>query len=79
MSDRQKDKENEDQKERKTIFDRLFSKPSKDEAYVSDLKTQWSELETAGRFKFIIGALIGLLLFISALLLAYLALSALIG
>ncbi|MFW5714355.1 MAG: hypothetical protein ACOCYU_06775 [Brevefilum sp.] len=79
MAEKQKGTKKEDQDERKTIFAKLFSKPSKDEEYVSDLKAQWAELDAAGRVKFAIGVLIGVILFFGALALAYLALSALVG
>ena len=62
-----------------TFFGRLFSRPQQDETYVSDLKAQWAELDKPGRLKFIIGALVGLALFIGTLLLAYRVLSFLVG
>jgi hypothetical protein len=68
-----------DHEQQTSILGRFFSRPSRDEAFVTDLKTQWAALDSSGRVKFIIGALIGLVLFIGALLLAYFTMSALIG
>lgn len=51
--------------------------PDKD--YLPDLKTQWAQLTTIGRIKFIIGALIGAALFFAALYMVYLLLSAMAG
>ncbi len=80
MPEKKEGSKNKDQEERKTIFNRLFSKPSRnDEDYMSDLQLQWAELDTPGRMKFVLGAIIGLILFIGALILSYLALSALVG
>lgn len=72
-------KTKQDTHQRKSLFDRFLSNPSRDESYFSDLKTQWSKLDTPERTKFILGAVIGVILFLGALFLAYLALSALVG
>ena len=69
---------NKNSDQRKTILGRLFSKPHHDAEYMSDLKSQWAELNPSGRVKFVLGALIGLCLFLGTMFLAYLALSALI-
>ena len=79
MPEKQQKANKEDREERKSIFTRLFSRPSRDEDYMADLNAQWADLETAGRIKFVLGALLGLILFIGGLILAYLALSALVG
>ena len=79
MPDTQQKSNKEDGEERKSIFTQMFSRPSRDDDYMADLKAQWADLATAGRVKFVLGALLGLFLFIGALVLAYLALSALIG
>jgi hypothetical protein len=79
MPDNPKRPKNETQNGRKSIFDRLFAKPSRDETYISDLKAQWASMNRADRIKFVLGVIIGLALFIGALLLAYLALSSLFG
>ena len=79
MPEKEKESKKVDGSESKAIFGRLFSRPSRDETYVSDLKTQWAELDAPGRVKFVLGALIGLALFVGALLLAYWVLSSLVG
>jgi hypothetical protein len=79
MSKKEKGSQPKDPDQRKSILNRLFSKPSRDETYLSDLKTQWAELDSSGRAKFVLGALIGVIVFIGALILAYFVLSALIG
>ena len=62
----------------KTFIGRLFSKPHHDAEYMSDLKSQWADLNPYGRVMFVLGLLIGLCLFLGTMFLAYLALSALI-
>ena len=79
MPDNSKESKNQTENQQKTIFSRLFSRPSRDETYFSDLKAQWVKLNAPGRVKFILGALIGLALFLGALLLAYWALASLAG
>ena len=78
MSEKDKKSNHQDRDQRKSILERLFSKPANDQDYVPDLKDSWNTLDSTGRIMFIIGALIGLILFLGALVLAYLALSALI-
>lgn len=79
MPDNKEQTKNRKGEERKSIFNSLFSRPSRDEAYLSDLKAQWAKLDLAGRIQFVLGAILGLALFIGALLLAYFALSSLVG
>ena len=78
MSEKDKKSNHQDRDQRKSILGRLFSRPAGDQDYVPDLKDSWNTLDSTGRIMFIIGALIGLILFLGALVLAYLALSALI-
>ena len=78
MSEKDKKPQHQDRDQRRSFIERLFSKPDRDQNYVPELKAQWSALDSAGRVKFVLGALIGLILFFGALFLAYLALSSLI-
>ncbi len=79
MPKNNKQKQNSDPKEPETLFGRLFSRSSGDQAYISDLQAQWADLDRPDRVKFVFGALLGLALFVGALLLAYWVLSSLVG
>ena len=79
MPEDKKDSKKLDGDKMNTFFGRLFSRPQRDETYISDLKAQWVELDKSGRVKFVIGAMIGLALFVGTLVLAYWVLSFLVG
>jgi hypothetical protein len=64
---------------RASLLSWFVSKEEPDKDYMPDLKSQWAKMTTPDRVKFILGGLIGLILFICALLLVYLILGALIG
>lgn len=78
MPENRNESHKEGHAEQKGIIGRFFSKPSRDETFLSDLKAQWGDLDTPGRVKFVLGTLIGFALFIGALFLAYMALSYLV-
>jgi hypothetical protein len=79
MPEKRNKSKNEGRDQRKGIVAWLFVKPARDETYISDFKAQWMDLDPPGRVKFVLGALIGLILFIGALILAYLVLSHIVG
>lgn len=61
----------EGERQRKSLSSWFFTREEPDKNYLPDLKTQWGIMTRAERVKFVFGALIGLLLFISALVLVY--------
>ncbi len=64
---------------RTSLLNWLVSKEEPDKDYMPELKSQWAKMTIPDRVKFVLGGLIGLILFIGALLLVYLILNALIG
>ena len=79
MGDKQGSQKKEENSQDKTIMDWLFSRQKMDQDYVPDLKSQWAQMDNPDRFKFVLGGVVGLLLFIGALALAYYVLSLLIN
>lgn len=63
----------------KSILGSFFGRQERDETYVPELKTQWAQMETGARVKFVLGALLGLILFLGALTLVFLLLSSMMG
>jgi hypothetical protein len=49
---------------KKTILGLLLARSEPDREYISDLKAQWSVMNAGERRQFILGAVIGLILFI---------------
>jgi len=78
MGNEQRQKNKQENEQDKTITDWLFSRRKWDQDYVPDLKTQWAQMDNPDRVKFVLGGVVGLLLFIGALTLAYYILSLLI-
>ena len=74
-----KQSEQKDNKKRPSIFHSLFSKPERDREYMSDLNTQWDQLDSQGRVKFVVGAVIGAIVFFGALGLVLWVISRIMG
>lgn len=55
------------EKKRPTLWQALFAKPERDSEYMTDLNTQWSQLDNPGRVRFVIGAVLAAILFFAAL------------
>jgi len=66
-------------KEKKTLLGLFFAREEPDKAYFPDLKTQWRKMDQHERIKFILGALVGLIIIVGALILVYIALVAIRG
>jgi hypothetical protein len=64
---------------RKPLSGWFFTREEPDKDYLPDLKSQWGQMDSAERGKFIIGAFFGAMLFIGALILVYWLLSMMIG
>ncbi len=71
--------DSEKKEKRPSLLSWFVSKEEPDKDYMPDLKAQWANMSAPDRVKFVLGGLIGLILFIGALLLVYLILGALIG
>ena len=62
-----KQSEQKEKKQRPSILHVLFTRPERDHEYMSDLNSQWDQLDKKGRSKFIIGAVFGAIVFFAAL------------
>ena len=62
-----KQTEKKDKKQRSSIIQSLFSRPERDREYLSDLNSQWDQLDKQGRIKFVLGAVAGTIFFFAAL------------
>ena len=79
MQDDHDNPQTRDDEKRRTILDMLITRQEPDKDYLPDLRSQWEIMDSGERVKFVIGSLIGLLIFIGALLLVYFALAAIIS
>lgn len=64
-------------RKRKTILGALFTREEPDQDYIPELKSQWNKMDKTERVKFVLGAVLGVILFFGALVGAFLLLSAL--
>ena len=78
MSQQKKQKTGQENKKHKTILGALFTREEPDKDYIPELKSQWGILSQSERVKFLIGAIVGLVLFFGALYLTYLVIYAII-
>jgi hypothetical protein len=62
-------------KPKRSFISIFFGKQEPDKAYMSDLKLEWQNMDQKERIKFVLGAVFGLILFISALIVVYIFLS----
>ena len=69
----------EEKPKRKTLLGWFLAKDEPDKDFLPDLQSQWGKMDRANRVKFILGAMVGAVLFISALLAVYLILAAIVG
>jgi hypothetical protein len=79
MQNKNKLDEKPKKKPRKTILGAFFTREEPDKEYLPELKDQWASMEKGKRVKFIIGAIVGLVIFIAALVLAYMVISRIIS
>ncbi len=74
-----KQSEQKDKKQRPSILHVLFTRPERDHEYMSDLNSQWDQLDKKGRGKFIVGAVFGAIVFFAALGLVLWVMSKIMG
>lgn len=75
MQTKKKPEEKPKKKPRKTILGTFLTREEPDHEYLPELKNQWASMESGEQVKFIVGGLVGLIIFIAALVLAYLVIS----
>ena len=69
-----------DSEQRPSILSALFSKrEKKDKDYLPDLKGQWGSMQGKDRFLFVLGGLLGLMIFAGAIILVYILITAIAG
>ena len=71
--------EPQENKKRPSILSVLFTRPERDTEYMSDLSSQWDQLDKKGRVKFVVGAIFGAIVFFAALGLILWIISLLMG
>jgi hypothetical protein len=71
--------EPQENKKRPSILSVLFTRPERDTEYMSDLNSQWDRLDKKGRVKFVVGAIVGAIVFFAALGLILWIISLLMG
>lgn len=79
MSNKKEPANKQKSSQKKTILGSFFGRQERDETYMPELKEQWRKMETGARVKFVLGALLGLILFLGALTLVYLLLASMMG
>lgn len=79
MKDKPNPRNNARKEPKKSVLGIFFCKEEKDKTYFPELKDQWQSMERKDRLKFVLGAIIGLILFVSFLVLVFLALNAMRG
>lgn len=65
------------QQKKRGFLDIFLTREEPDEDYVPDLKAQWNAMNNAERVKFILGAIIGLMIVLGGIVLIFLLISAL--
>jgi hypothetical protein len=61
---------------KRTILGSLFAREEPDKDYIADLRAQWKSMSQAERIKFIIGAILGLIIVAAMLFGVYLVIIA---
>jgi hypothetical protein len=79
MSKDKNSKTSSEGEKRKTLFGWFLARDEPDKEYLPDLKHQWEHMDRSDRVKFILGVLVGALLFIGSLILVYLLLAAMVS
>jgi len=77
MAEQKKSKNSKKEKQKRKLLDIFLTREEPDQDFLPELKSQWKSMNKGERVKFIIGALIGLIIFVGGLILAYVILSAL--
>lgn len=71
---------NPNQKEkRNSLLGWFVTREEPDQDFMPELQSQWARMDFAGRVKFVIGIIIGVVLFFGALYVVYILLSAMAG
>lgn len=70
-------KDKNQKRKKKNFLDTFLTREEPDEDYLPDLKSQWNAMNNAERVKFVLGAIIGLMIVLGGIVLIFLLISAL--
>ena len=79
MNPQNESEDSEKSKKRFSLSSWFVAREKPDEDYMPDLRTQWGSMKGIGKVKFILGAVVGLVVFLGALFLVFLILQAIMG
>ena len=77
MPEDKKTKDNSRKKQKRRLLDIFLTREEPDENYLPELKSQWNAMDNRERVRFILGALVGLIIILGGMFLIYYLISAL--
>jgi hypothetical protein len=77
MPEVRKSKDNNQKKQKRRLLDIFLTREEPDENYLPELKSQWNAMDNRERVRFILGALVGLIIILGGMFLIYYLISAL--
>lgn len=77
MSEEKKSNDKDQNKSKRNLMDLFLTREKPDEDYIPDIKDQWDKMDTGQRVKFILGAVLGLLIVLGGIILIIFLISAL--
>lgn len=69
MPENKKSKDNNPKKQKRKFLDIFFAREEPDKDYIPELKTQWNTMNNGERVKFVLGAVVGLLIVLGGIIL----------
>jgi predicted nucleotidyltransferase len=76
MPEVRKSKDNNQKKQKRRLLDIFLTREEPDENYLPELKSQWNAMDNRERVRFILGALVGLIIILGGMFLIYYLISA---
>lgn len=76
MPEGKNSKDNNHKKQKRRLLDIFLTREEPDENYLPELKAQWNAMDNEERVKFILGALVGLIIILGGMFLIYYLISA---
>lgn len=75
MAKKSESGEEKEKEKKQSLLGSFFGKQERDKDYLPDLRSQWDSMDQRERVQFVIGGILGLVLFVGALIGVYLLLS----
>ena len=69
MPEDNKSNDKDQSKSKRNLMDLFLTREKPDEDYIPDLKDQWDEMNVGERIKFVLGAVVGLLIVLGGIIL----------